>query len=356
MTNKKLWFSAVSLVFVHVVVVGASFFAPYDPTEQHRDFPFAPPTRVHFVDSQGKLHLRPYVCSWINQTQGVGTARYAEDCSRAASLKFLVRNDQPASGKAWHLFGTDGPAQVFFLGTDDYGRDQLSRLLFGGQVSLFAGLLATALSLGLGLLMGSMAGYFGSWMDDAIMRGAEVFMALPWIYLLFAVRAFLPLHVGPRQSFFLLVGVIGLTGWARPSRLVRGVILSAKERDFVRAARGFGASNAYILRRHLLPETSSVMLTQAVLLIPQCILAEVTLSFLGLGVGEPVSSWGNMLASLQKFYVLQSYWWMFIPGIALIPIFLLYNALADALLGRFKITESSDTSNLIGRRTLQEAP
>ena len=172
------------------------------------------------------------------------------------------------------------------------------------------------------------------------MRGAEIFMALPWIYLLFAVRAFLPLHVGPRQSFFLLVGVIGLTGWARSSRLVRGVILSAKERDFVRAARGFGASSAYILRRHLLPETYGVVLTQAALLIPQCILAEVTLSFLGLGVGEPISSWGNMLASLQKYYVLVSYWWMFIPGMALIPVFLLYNTLADALLGRFKIAEA----------------
>jgi len=358
-TNKKLWFLALSLAFVHVVVVGAAFFAPYDAAEQHRDAPFAPPARLHFVDAQGKLHVRPYVCSWTNQTQGIGPARYAEDCSRTASLQFLVRNDpggaQVGPGMTWHLFGTNGPAKIFLLGTDDYGRDQLSRLLYGGQVSLFAGLLATALSLGLGLVMGGIAGYFGFWLDDAIMRCAEVFMALPWIYLLFAVRAFLPLHVGPRQSFFLLVGVMGLTGWARPSRLVRGVILSAKERDFIRAARGFGASNAYILRRHLLPETSGVMLTQAVLLIPQCILAEVTLSFLGLGVGEPVSSWGNMLASLQKFYVLQSYWWMLIPGIALIPIFLLYNALADALLRRSKIKESSDRSNLMGERKLQEA-
>jgi len=351
MTNKRFRLSVLSLALVHVVVVGAAFFAPYDPAEQHRDAPFAPPTRLHFVDSQGRLHFRPYVCSWVNQTQGVGSARYVEDCSHATSLRFFVRQDLDHS---WHLFGAGGTAHLFLLGTDDYGRDQLSRLLFGGQISLFAGLLATALSLGLGLLMGGLAGYFGSWPDDAIMRGAEVFMALPWIYLLFAVRAFLPLHIGPRESFFLLVGVIGLTGWARPARLVRGVILSAKERDFVRAARGFGASNIYILRRHLLPEASSVMLTQAVLLIPQFILAEVTLSFLGLGVGEPVASWGNMLASLQKYYVLKSYWWMFIPGITLIPIFLLYNALADVLLGRFKAAEFPDGS-LMGRQKCQEA-
>jgi peptide/nickel transport system permease protein len=357
--NNKLWFSAVSLVSVHILVLGAAFFAPYDPTEQHRDLPFAPPVRIHFVDSQRKLHLRPYVCSWATQSNGIGSPNYLEDCSRISQLRFLVREEPSRSsaitGRTWHLFGTDGPAPIFLLGTDDYGRDLLSRLLYGGQISLFAGLLATGLSLGLGLLLGSVAGYFGSWLDDGIMRGAEVFMALPWIYLLFAIRAFLPLHVGARQSFFLLVGVIGLTGWARPSRLIRGVILSAKQRDFVHAARGFGASNAYILRRHLLPETSAVMLTQAALLIPQCILAEVTLSFLGLGAGEPIPSWGNMLASLQKYYVLQSYWWMFVSGIVLIPIFLLYNVLADALLARFKPARSSEVSNSMGRRKLQVA-
>ena len=357
--TKKLWLSAAPLAAIHIVVLGAVFFAPYDPAEQHRDLPFAPPMRMHFLDSRGEFHLRPYVCSWLNQTNGIGAPHYVEDCDRISQLRFLLRvepdNSSMPPRKAWHLFGADGSVPVFLLGTDDYGRDQLSRLLCGGQNSLFAGLLATGLSLGLGLLLGGIAGYFGSWLDDTVMRGAELFMALPWIYLLFAVRAFLPLHVGSRQSFFLLVGVIGLTGWARPSRLIRGVILSAKERDFVRAARGFGASNSYILRRHLLPETSAVLLTQAALLIPQAILAEVTLSFLGLGVGEPLPSWGNMLASLQKYYVLQSYWWLFLSGIALIPIFLLYNTLADALLTRFKPLASLPARDLTGRRRVQVA-
>lgn len=359
MRNKKLWLTAAPLVLVHMLVLCAVFFAPYDPAEQHRNAPFAPPMRLRFVDSEGKLHLRPYVCSLGNQTNGIGAPRYLEDCSRISQLRFFVRagpNMAEASpGMHWRLFGADGPAPIFLLGTDDYGRDQLSRLLYGGQISLFAGLLATGLSLGLGLLLGSVAGYFGSWLDDTVMRGAEVFMALPWIYLLFGIRAFLPLHVGARQSFFLLIGVIGLTGWARPSRLIRGVILSAKERDFVRAARGFGASSIYILRRHLLPETSAVILTQAALLIPQCVLAEVTLSFLGLGVGEPVPSWGNMLAGLQNYYVLQSYWWMFLPGIALIPIFLLYNVLANALMARFQPQAYCEVSNAMRRRKLQVA-
>jgi len=350
---------AAPLVVIHHLVLGAAFFAPYDPAEQHRDVPFAPPVSIHFVDSQGRIHLRPYVCSWVNQTNGVGAPHYSEDCTHISRLRFLVRVEADKSTtspkKVWRFFAADGPAPVFLLGTDDYGRDQLSRLLYGGQISLFAGLFATGLSLGLGLLLGCIAGYFGNWLDDALMRAAEVFMALPWIYLLFAIRAFLPLHVGARQSFFLMVGVIGLTGWARPSRLIRGVILGAKERDFVRAARGFGASNAYILWRHLLPETSAVLLTQAVLLIAQAILAEVTLSFLGLGVGEPLPSWGNMLANLQKYYVLQSYWWLFLSGLVLIPIFLLYNALGNALLAHFKPSASPQLGDWMSRRKVRVA-
>src|SRR5258706_9888156 len=127
------------------------------------------------------------------------------------------------------------------------------------------------------------------------MRSAELFLALPWLYLLFAVRAVLPLSVSPGQAFLLLVLVIGLVDWGRPARLVRGVVLSARERNFVLAARGFGASNAYLLRRHLMPLTFRVLLTQMAVLIPQFILAEVILSFLGLGIGEPFPSWGNML-------------------------------------------------------------
>jgi peptide/nickel transport system permease protein len=339
MRSKNLWFSLTPLLLIHLVVLGACCVAPYDPAEQRRDFPFAPPMRVHFVDLQGRFHLRPYVCPLDNQRKGFGPPFYVEDCSHIWPLRFLVRSTSSATGAnwgIWHLFGVGAANQVFLLGTDDYGRDVLSRLLHGGQISLFAGLLATGLSLGLGLLLGGVAGYFGSWLDDTIMRGAEIFMALPWIYLLFAIRSFLPLHLGARQTFFVLVVVIGFTGWSRPARLIRGVVLSVKERDFVLAARGFGASGIYILRHHLLPETFAVVLTQAALLIPHCILAEVTLSFLGLGVGEPVASWGNMLASLQKYYVLERYWWMLLPGIVLVPIFLLYYTLANALLAHGK--------------------
>jgi peptide/nickel transport system permease protein len=166
------------------------------------------------------------------------------------------------------------------------------------------------------------------------MRFGEIFIALPWLYLLFALRAFLPLNINPSQAFLLLIAVIGSVGWARPARLIRGVVLSGKERHYVLAARMFGGSGLYLMRRHILPQTYSIILTQAVLLIPQYVLAEVTLSFLGLGVGEPEPSWGNMLASVQQYHVLVSYWWMLLPGIALIPVFLSFVLLANALQAR----------------------
>lgn len=183
----------------------------------------------------------------------------------------------------------------------------------------------------IGLCIGAVAGYYGGWRDEVLMRGAELFLALPWLYLLFALRAFLPLAVSPLESFFLIVAVIGAVGWARPARLVRSVVLSAKERDFVRAARGFGATDVYLLRRHILPETYSVLLTQAAILIPQYVLAEMTLSFLGLGVPEPVSSWGNLLSNLQEYSVLVSYWWMYLPALVMVPFFLGYLGLASSL-------------------------
>jgi peptide/nickel transport system permease protein len=333
--NRKLWLSGFALLVVHLLVVGAGFFAPYDPKEQHRDFPLAPPMRIHFSDSRGRFHIRPFVCPWLVEGQPGDVRGYRDDCGHTSPIRFFVRSKTMQEGNiqkaSWHLFGVDGPAQVFLLGTDDYGRDLFSRLLYGGQTSLGAGLLAAGLSLSLGLLLGCIAGYLGSWVDDVIMRGAELFMAMPWIYLLFAVRAFLPLRLGAHQAFLLLIGVIGVTGWARPSRLIRGVILSAKERGYVLAARGFGASNVSIVRRHILPDVSSVALTQAALLVPQYILAEVTFSFLGLGVGEPVPSWGNMLACLQTYSILEDHWWMFASGLALVPIFLLFYSFADSL-------------------------
>lgn len=329
----KMWFALALLGIAHILVFFAGFFAPYSYSMQNRDLPYAPPMRFHFFDTQGRFHLRPFVYAFKEDSAGLGT--YEVDQSREYPLHFFVRGSSykvlDVFGSQTHLLGVEAPARLFLLGTDEYGRDQLTRFLYGGQVSLAAGLIAAGLSLLLGVIIGAFAGFYGGWIDEILMRSAELFLALPWLYLLFAVRAALPLHIAQWQIFLLLLGVCGVIGWARPARLIRGVVLSAKERNFVIAARTFGGSDFYLLRRHVLPQTYGIILTQAALLIPQFILAEVTLTFLGLGVGAPMASWGGLISSLQHYYVLASYWWMFVPALLLIPIFAAYYAIADEL-------------------------
>lgn len=284
----------VSLVCVHAAVLGARFLAPYDPTEQNRTAVLQPPTRVHFVDGRGGFHARPFLT--------------APD-GRIYPIRFFV-----AGSSHTHLFGVDEPSRIFLAGTDEFGRDQFSRMLWGGQISLATGWLAVLLAVGLGLSAGLIAGFFGGWPDAVVMRAAELFLALPWLYLLLAVRAFLPLTLSPWVTALAIALVIGILGWARPARLVRGVVLSAKERDFVYAARGFGASRRHLMFRHCLPETYGVIATQAALLLPQFILAEVTLSFVGLGVGDPAVSWGSLLTPIRQIAILASAWWMVLPA------------------------------------------
>lgn len=341
----KVWL--IALLAIHLIVACAGFFAPYDPLAQNRNLPYTAPTPLHLIDSAGHFHLRPFFYPPIpGDTENMPSSQIQ---SQPIPVMFFV------TGAPYHLFGIlparlhlfgAKNSQLYVLGTDAYGRDLFSRILHGGQISLLAGLLGAALTLALGSCVGAAAGYFGGWRDDALMRLAELLLALPWLYLLFALRAFLPLTVTPLRAFLLITIAIGIVGWARPARLVRGIVLSAKERDFVRAARGFGASNWYLLSRHILPQTSSVLLTQAAILVPQFVLAEVTLSFLGLGIPEPVPSWGNLLASLQQYSVLVSYWWMYLPALAMVPFFLGYLGFASLLQQRGATYKIEMTENL----------
>jgi peptide/nickel transport system permease protein len=322
--QKRFAFALAAFVAANACLLLAGFFAPYAPAEQHRDFAYAPPTRMHFFAADGRFHLRPFVYA-IVPVDGNGFS-YAEDLRTPYPISFFSR--QP---DGLHAFAVEHPANIFNLGTDAFGRDIFSRILFGGRISVAAALLATLLSLCFGAGLGAIAGHFGGPADALIMRGSELALALPWIYLLLAIRAVLPLHIGATQTFLLISAVIGVMGWARPARLVRGVVLSAKERPFVTAARGFGASEWYLLRRHVMPQALGIVITQAVILVPQFVTAEATLSFLGLGMAEPIPSWGNMLSAFQHFQVMTSYWWMVSPVVALVLVSAAYFALADAL-------------------------
>ena len=327
----------------HLVLLFAGFVAPYDSTTQNRELPYAPPTRLHFKDSSG-FHLRPFVYAWTNALDGDQPDSYQESYKEDRSHEYPVRLF--VSGPSYkllgiyetsaHLFGVADPGKVLLFGTDAYGRDEFSRVLFGGQISVAAGITATFIALLAGSILGIIAGYYGRWIDESLMGITELFLSLPWLYFLLGVRAFLPLHLSTIHTFFLLTGVIGLIGWARPARLVRGVVLSARNRNYVLASRGFGGSDFYLLRRHILPETFGVLLTQATLLVPRYIAAEVTLSFFGLGVNEPVPSWGNMLSTLQQYSVLISYGWLLAPACALVVTSVIYSSLADVFHSRLK--------------------
>ncbi len=315
-----------ALAVLHIGVALAGFLSPNPFAEQHRELPLSPPMRLRFVDEQGRFSPRPFVHPWAARNG----LPYREDPSRRLPVRLWVEGPDyrilgviPARRR---LLGLDGGEPLFLLGTDSYGRDCLARLLHGGQVSLSAGLLATLVSCGLALLLGGLSGYRGGWTDRAIMGVSDLFLALPWLYLLFAVRAFLPLDLKPGRAFGIIVLLLGVIGWARPGRLVRGVVLSAKEREFVLAARAFGARDGYILWNHVLPQAAGVLLTHAALLVPAYVLAEVTLSFVGLGVEEPLPSWGTMLAALQEYNVLSTAWWMFAPGVALVVVTWLYHS------------------------------
>lgn len=317
------------LVVSHLAIVCAGFIAPYAPASQNRELSYAPPTRVHFVDFSG-FHLRPFVYASSAELDD-----YREDFSQKYPLHFFVKGDGYRFLALFqsnvHLFGVDAPARILLLGSDLYGRDEFSRLVYGGQISLGAGLLATVVTLAIATIVGIISGYYGRWIDQALMGGSELFLSLPWFYFLVGVRAFLPLHLSSVKTFLLLIAVIGAIGWARPARLIRGIALSARNRNYVLAARSFGGSNSYLLRRHILPEVLGILLTQAALLIPQYVAAEATLSFFGLGIGEPVPSWGNMLSTLQQYNVLVSYYWLAAPAAALVVTSVMYWRLADSL-------------------------
>jgi peptide/nickel transport system permease protein len=314
MTRAGFLAVGLALAAMHLAAFLPGLLAPYDYADQHREYPYAPPARLHWSG------LRPFVYGIEPEADG-----YRENQACRYPVHFLSHG---------RLFAVDAPGTLFLLGTDAFGRDVFSRVVYGARISLLTGLLAAFVSLGAGWAMGTLAGFRGGWVDQVLMRGSELFGALPWLYLLLAVRAFLPLHIDPLQAFFLLVGLIGGVGWLRPARLIRGVVLGVRERPYVLAARGFGAGPWYLVRRHILPSTWGVTLTQATILIPQYILAEVTLSFLGLGIGEPVPSWGNMLAEARQYHALTGHPWLLAPGVATIPILLGYLLLADKLSGQ----------------------
>lgn len=327
--NRLAQLGAVLLIVLYGVALGAGFFAPYSPYESQLNGSLLPPTQVYWRDSEtGRFFPHVYPTTQGPVDIDTGEREIIVDRTQPSALRIFHRNDQ---GRLT-LFDTAGPARINLLGTDEQARDQFSRLIHGSRISLSVGLIGIAISFPLGMLVGGMAGYFGGAVDGVLMRFVEVLMTIPSIYLLVALAAVLPAGISSTQRFLLIVLITSLVGWAGLARVIRGQVLSIKERDFVQATKVMGGRSLYIIIRHVLPQTASYGIIAATLAIPGFILAEATLSFIGLGIQQPDASWGNMLtlATNASILVLQP-WLVWPPAILIVVTTLAFNLLGDGL-------------------------
>lgn len=222
------------------------------------------------------------------------------------------------------------PSSHHWLGTDDYGRDVFARFCHGGRWSILSGAVVTCIVLAIGWLVGGVAGYRGGWADQILMRVTEVFLVLPWLYLLIALRATLPLDLRPRTAMLLMLLLIAGISWPRPARLVRGLVMSLREQGYVEAAVGFGVPHWKVFLHHVAPGTFGLLATQALILLPGFVLADVAISFLGLGTAEPDPSWGALLIPLKHAWMLQQEWWRVLPALLMLPFFASFAWAANA--------------------------
>ncbi len=317
------------LIILYLSVIFAGFLAPYSPTKQYKDKFFHRPTKIHLFDQEGLTW--PYVY----QTEKVGWGEYKPIKEEKYPLQIFYQGDKykflNLIPTRLHLFGVEEPAQVFLLGTDTYGRDVFSRLLYGGRVSLFIGFVGIIISSVIGLLVGGAAGYYGGWVDAVAMRAVDVILSIPGFYLLLALAAVLPTDISSIARFFLITVILSFIGWAGMSRVIRGMVMSIRDEDYVVAAQAMGASDLRIIVKHILPTTATYVIVRATLSIPRYILMESGLSFIGLGIQEPDASWGNMLSAAQSVTKMTSFPWLLIPGVFIFVSILCFNLLGDGL-------------------------
>lgn len=310
--NKRLYVGLAILAAFYLVAVFSEFLAPYPYQQQTRSEPSAPPSIIHFRDPTGNVHLRPFV--YAVRLADPLAMRYTEDTSRAYPLEFFARgssyNFLGLIPSDLHLIGLsdstspDAP-RLRLLGSDELGRDRFSRLIYAVRFSLIVSPIGTILACLLGVFIGVISGYAPRLADTILMGAADTMMSLPTLILILAARAAFPLELPPLSAALLLIVIFTLTGWAEIARLARGLVVSMREREFVLAAKASGLTQPRILYRHIFPNITAPLITQATLMFPAFLLAEVALSFLGVGLQEPEPSLGNMLTAAGDLTQLQ---------------------------------------------------
>lgn len=332
----KFAFAALILLgIIYFMLLFADFIAPYTKDFSDRSMAYVPPSKIFVIDENGKFSA-PYTYNYKREFDPVNLRiRYSLDRSQKHYIKFFAQG-QPY--KFWgiipmkrHLITTDRNGRLFLLGTDINGRDVFSRLLFGGRISMTIGFLALFVLFPIGLLYGGIAGYFGGKTDMLMMRFAEAIMCIPSFYLLIILASILPSGMTSIQRFMLIVIILALIGWAGFARVVRGMVLSVKNQEYVQAARSIGASRLGIIVKHILPQTTSYVIVAMTLSVPGYILSESGLSFLGLGIQQPDASWGNMLKEAQEYTNILYRPWLLTPGFLIFVAVLSFNLIGDTI-------------------------
>ena len=332
--HKLAVWSAVFLVLMYLSIVFSEFLAPYNLHTRHARFIHAPPQTVHF------FHDGKFVGAYVYGTRfrlDMETLKrvYTEDTFVIQPVRFFCLGD---GYKFWgaipgrfHIVCAPEGGSLFLWGTDRLGRDVLSRIIYGARISLTVGLIGIAFSFILGMLIGGLAGYYGGWIDSITQRVIEIIRSFPELPLWMALSAALPVTWSPILIYFGITIILGLLDWTGLARAVRSKLLAVREEDFVSAAVLMGARPKRVIWRHMMPSFMSHLIASVTLSIPSMILGETALSFLGLGLRPPITSWGVLLAEAQNINVVALYPWLMLPVVPVILVILAFNFMGDGL-------------------------
>jgi peptide/nickel transport system permease protein len=327
-------FCGVVLLAMYLSIFVSEMLAPYELHNRHINFIHAPPQTIHLFH-QGRF-VGPFVYGYDFELDLEDLRRvYTDNPDEIQKLRFFCLGDSyqwlgviPGS---FHFVCPAEGGTLFLLGTDRLGRDVLSRIIYGARISLTVGLIGIAISFIIGIVLGGLAGYYGGWVDSVVQRLIEIIRSFPELPLWMALSAALPVNWSPIGVFLGITVILGLVDWTGLARAVRSKLLALREEDFATAAVLMGARPARVIGRHLLPNFMSHLIASATLSIPSMILGETALSFLGLGLRPPVTSWGVLLTEAQNINAVALYPWLILPVVPVIIVVLAFNFLGDGL-------------------------